>query len=356
MTVHQTSTIFNGACCEEAVTMSAAEADAHVAENAATYLGFGTLDARPGEVYLARRGAALFPDSPGCTAHLLDDAEPEEVDGQPRLGSVHTSYERPGQAAFLPEVRLFRTEDRRQVTSASEVVEGGLGSCWLLGAVASVAEHPGAIPRLVTEKRDGGYEVELFDPDAKRWRTHALDDALPACGSADGLTPAYARPGAGEVATLWPCLLEKAFAVAFERGYAGLNGGHAHVALQMLTGSRRETLECEQFAPEDLHAEVSDLLRSGHAVVASTPFYDESTVADLVFEDGLAQIHVYSVLATRSRTGGALELQVRNPWGRRLLLQPGDELRDQPDGTFWLPASVFTERFGSVEAARVEPA
>ncbi len=356
MIVRKDSTIFNGAHCEAGVKMSEEQAAEHLLENARTYLGFGTLTVRPGEVFFARLGACLFEKSPGCTVFMLTDGAAERPDAaQPGLASSQAKYVRPGQASFLPQFQLFCADSGgNPMTAANECIEGGLGSCWLLAAVASVAQHPGAIPGLVTKRRDGKYDVELYV--ANRWSTFTVDDALPACGHDGQLTPAYARPGAGEVPPIWPCLLEKAFAVAMGNSYANLNGGYARTALEMLTGARPTDVAPARLTPEELHAKVSGYLRTGHAILAASRMFDQTTYADLVFRDPIAQMHVYSLLGSREGEDGALELQLRNPWGRLGLLQPGAALQDQPDGTFWMPASAIAEYFDTINIAKVESA
>lgn len=67
MIVRRDSTVFNGAHCEAGSRMSEEQASAHLLENSHTYIGYATLDARPGDVFFARLGASLFDNSPGCT-------------------------------------------------------------------------------------------------------------------------------------------------------------------------------------------------------------------------------------------------------------------------------------------------
>lgn len=94
-----------------------------------------------------------------------------------------------------------------------------------------------------------------------------------------------------------------------------------------------------------MYTEVSRYLRANYAITAGSSHLDRTTYADLVFKGQIAQIHAYSILGSRKGKGGVPELELRNPWGRLGLLRPGAPLQDQPDGTFWMPASAFAEHF-----------
>jgi len=353
--VRKDSSVFNGAHCEEGVRMRETQADAHLLKNSHVYIGYVTLKAQPGVVFFARVGACLFENMRGCTAHVLTSKEAKQPDAaQPALASARTVYMRPGQATFLPKFQLFQTGAAdRLITSASECIEGGLGSCWLMAAIASVAEHPGAIPRLF-RKRPAGYDVKLFDTKARRWNTYSINDALPACRSGSNFSPAYAKPGEADAPSVWPCLLEKAFAVAMGNSYLRLNGGYSSIALEMLTGARPTNLYPMKISVEDLHDGVSDYLRTDHAVTASSRFFDRTTVSDLVFKGQIAQLHAYSILGSRKTKDGVSEFQIRNPWGRLGLSKPGAALQNQTDGTFWMPARSIAEHFSTITVAKVK--
>lgn len=229
-TVEQVDTAtYNGAHVEAGMTMSQADADRHLLENAAKYAGHVQLDAYPGQVFFARIGASLFHEGmkvgkcAGCTARILvpDGATAPKVGyaSEPALVSSRTAYEAPGTAAFVPKFTLFATDPKSgaPATAATECVEGGVGSCWLVAALAAVADYPQYIPRLFKARDDGGYDVSLFIMSSETtgdWRTFTIDTSLPACAAGSGFEAAYTKPSADAVPTLWAALLEKAYAAS----------------------------------------------------------------------------------------------------------------------------------------------
>lgn len=91
-------------------------------------------------------------------------------------------------------------------------------NCWVLSAIAAVAEFPSAIRRIfVTPEfnNQGMYELRLFNYLSQGWEKIVVDEHVP-CLPADctdtGYLPIAAQPNGFE---LWPVLLEKAFAKLF---------------------------------------------------------------------------------------------------------------------------------------------
>ena len=115
----------------------------------------------------------------------------------------------------------------------ADVEQGSLGNCWLMSALACMAEHPGVIRRtFVTHEHSyrGKYTVKIFDGVQQRWEHVTVDDRIP-CKKATG-RPAFARPNGDE---LWVMVYEKAFA-KFCGSYQNLKGGHELWAFEALTG------------------------------------------------------------------------------------------------------------------------
>merc|ERR1719204_1838605 len=127
-----------------------------------------------------------------------------------------------------------------------DILQGALGDCWLLAAMATLAEHEGAISSVFqTPEVDprGKYSLRLYDPQAARWKVIVLDDHVPCSRdprAADGVLRGpdgvpqaqYARPHGREI---WAMLLEKAFA-KFCGSYAAIEAGITEWGIVCMTG------------------------------------------------------------------------------------------------------------------------
>ena len=378
--------VFNGAHCEAGLDMDAGQADAHLLANADAYAGYVTLEPYPGKVFFARIGAALFAPptapSPGCTARVLAS---QDVRGgaEPALASARTQYVPPGRADFLPKFRLFSDdgstrESRRARTptqpsalraavtrepvrrpGATDCIECGVGSCWLIGALASLAELESAPLRGLCSARGAQFDVRLCCDGT--WRTFTVDAALPACAGPAGFSAAYAKPSPADCC-IWPCVLEKAYATSginrpTSHGYPSLNGGDPAAALRALTGATVEVVETASLSKAALDAWLeAHVPRRDVAVCAASAIFESRAMSDIVASGGVQQDHCYSIHGVRNGAaeaaegGSALEVELRNPWGRRGLAQPGQPLRDDTDGLFWVPSADIAALFAQLFA------
>ncbi|CAD7938164.1 unnamed protein product [Amoebophrya sp. A25] len=249
--------------------------------------------------------------------------------------------------------------------SATDILQGQIGDCWLMAAMACMAERPGAIDNLfLTKEFDprGMYKVQLFDgtADACRgaWRTFTIDDFIPCDKNAwnDGngrAKPKFAQPNGEE---LWVLLLEKAFAKLCG-SYRNLEGGSTIWALRAMTGDHCRWYEKERSGGtrwkrwdfknlEDPHKHpvckhcMRPIPRDKRG--GTLKGTDETLSVDEMWDtlyrynrrgsvlcasgaqrmDGLVSGHAYSILDARefkesSRTGPCtLRLvKIRNPWG-----------------------------------------
>ena len=60
----------------------------------------------------------------------------------------------------------------------SDIAQGSLGDCWLLSAIAVLAEKSGQIERVFREKTHsiwGRYHIRLYNGKAKKWQTIVID-------------------------------------------------------------------------------------------------------------------------------------------------------------------------------------
>ena len=129
----------------------------------------------------------------------------------------------PGEAVLFDQIR------------PQDVKQGGVGNCWLMAAIASVASHPQSIKKLFNTKHlteDGKYTISLYDAGIQDWTPLVIDEFLP-CKLQNGKpVPLFAKPMGEE---LWAVLLEKAFA-KFCHSWGNLKSGGSWWALQAMTG------------------------------------------------------------------------------------------------------------------------
>ncbi|CAN0271221.1 unnamed protein product, partial [Hapterophycus canaliculatus] len=99
-----------------------------------------------------------------------------------------------------------------QGVKSEDVMQGALGDCWLVAAMATLAgTMPGAIKKLFVNsersyrRESRRYRIRLFDITMNRWRTITVDDQIPTRHG----NPIFAKPNGKE---LWVVLLEKAVA------------------------------------------------------------------------------------------------------------------------------------------------
>lgn len=115
----------------------------------------------------------------------------------------------------------------------NDICQGQLGDCWLLSALASLAEHPSiiidAFDTQIFNPR-GKYRVRLYNAVSEKFEHIIIDDYVPVDEASQ--RPIFTDPRGNE---LWVMLLEKAFA-KFEGSYAAIEGGHPLYAMHCFTG------------------------------------------------------------------------------------------------------------------------
>lgn len=113
----------------------------------------------------------------------------------------------------------------------SDIAQGQLGDCWLLSAIATLAEKKGQIEQVFRERSFsywGKYHMRLYNAKADKWETVVIDDYVPCKNK----KPMFTKPKGNE---MWVLLLEKAFA-KYVGDYADLEGGMTLWAMEAMTG------------------------------------------------------------------------------------------------------------------------
>lgn len=114
---------------------------------------------------------------------------------------------------------------------ANNIIQGGVGDCYLMSAIAGIVEHyPELIYRLfVLDKNPISiYGVRLFVDGA--WETIITDARFPVNFHGRFI---YAKPHKHEI---WVLILEKAWAKLY-RSYENINAGFSDEGLTAITGA-----------------------------------------------------------------------------------------------------------------------
>lgn len=239
--------------------------------------------------------------------------------------------------------------------SHNDILQGGLGDCYFLAALAAMTEFPGLINqnfKLGGKRSQNGYYEILFFID-EEWQIVIVDDFIPVL---EGQSyPTFCRSNRN---VIWMMLLEKAWA-KINGGFSNIIAGKACWPLHITTGFPCNMHFFQNFSNENLWNLIS--------------YYDQRndimTCASKKDGNGIVNSHMYTLrFAGEVRDSQDIAHKLvclRNPWGchewkgdwsdnsekwtpelRKLL---GVEGKD--DGVFYMKFDDFLEYFDGVDVA-----
>ena len=253
---------------------------------------------------------------------------------------------------LYPDIELCCFAGSGPKISAEDIRQDGLGDCWLLSALASIAERD---PTVIKDCIVGtwpecdvsviqilGYNIQVDHTIPVIFRGNTAVRTLSPSISADG--------------EYWPIIIEKAFVKFFASVYCPLE-------IKNFNNMRRISKNCSLARPSylDIHGgfprwvfscmyacPVQPLVTANQQKSWVEILANPESVAcactssehnDSVHEDGFVYGHAYSVLGVdvdRSL------IRVRNPWGKyeNTLYDDGID-----DGAFWVDELEFRSRF-----------
>mmetsp|Transcript_3726 Transcript_3726/g.9609 ORF Transcript_3726/g.9609 Transcript_3726/m.9609 type:complete len:626 (-) Transcript_3726:135-2012(-) len=292
------------------------------------------------------------------------------------------------EARWIPGRRLREGKwDLFDGIKPTDLLQGSIGNCWLVAAMAVLAEYPQEVRAMFTRnghrKRgvpgDGMYVIRLYDHATSRFVDLTVDEYIPYLPEEGHCC--FAQPN-GNI--LWVLILEKAMAKLFG-SYSKLLYGNCAIAFRAFTGQentrmweRNGTVWTESILVKGgMHfsqAQGTPETRAGDRFFETIRDYDARNylqAASLKGDgqekarpDGLVEGHAYSLLAVADIDNLWL-VKMRNPWGNDqewkgawcdndAMWQKHPEVKRAlrptfgPDGVFWMAWEDFANNFDCV--------
>lgn len=267
----------------------------------------------------------------------------------------------------------IKTGTIQQELTDARITLGGLvqtteGNCFVLAPLDAVSgQAPGLIDQNVTIGTDNTAVVRLFNKKGEEV-TVAVNISKPML-EGFGAAP-FATPET-EAAALKAALVQKAIVAAMPQlmqstddksasGYGSIVNGWPVNPLQFLTGNQPMEVQVNALSPAEIFKLVSTRLENNEAIVASSLAQPGGNYV----AEGIAQNHVYSVLAAGVDENGQQWVQLRNPWGRgekgTMPLDEKDTTQTTPadgldDGMMRVPVKDFAKVFNIINSVSTEP-
>ncbi|XP_006462259.1 hypothetical protein AGABI2DRAFT_71002 [Agaricus bisporus var. bisporus H97] len=222
---------------------------------------------------------------------------------------------------------------------SNDIVQGALGDCWFLSALATVSNVPELVKTFCVDRdeevgvygfiffRDNGWETVVIDDllftRVPKWEEltraeqelyHFDKNRYNSSARQGGKTLYFAS--SGSLGETWVPLMEKAYA-KLHGNYSHLNGGFTGEAIEDLTGGvssflqTKDILDTNKFWSEEL-------LRANQDRLFACSFHDLDNARNGrndIKVQGLIGGHAYSVLRAKQCKGKRF-LVIRNPWGK----------------------------------------
>lgn len=218
---------------------------------------------------------------------------------------------------ILPDAKLF-TGDAKP----TDIVQGGMGTCFLLGAMGSFAADAKKIKHMFVK---ADFEVGVFGVrfcvDGE-WTYVIIDDVMPVAGSEDeGYRLIYAT--GKDPNEVWVPLLEKAYC-KLHTCYEMCDGGHQNEAVHHFGGGIGGTFSTKKFQddPAKYFKKLQTARKKGWLLTTAFQLQEGAKAeggsgkcGEAMLPCGLVGGHAYSMLKVAEAEGNQL-LCIRNPWGQ----------------------------------------
>uniref|UniRef100_A0A1I8HCJ4 Calpain catalytic domain-containing protein n=1 Tax=Macrostomum lignano TaxID=282301 RepID=A0A1I8HCJ4_9PLAT len=310
----------------------------------------------------------------------------------PSAGCGHTTLpSSTGKEALFADDGYSRFDLNQSLGSPAAVrieltPQGELGDCWVVAALASLADHEEALQRVVPPGQTmdprqgycGVFRFRFFR--FGRWVEVLVDDRLPTRqGELVYIHSASQRE-------FWSALVEKAYAKLFGC-YESLSGGLIGDALDDFTGGMSESFNLNRVKPESLRGVPRYLFQAfdRNSLVGAGILDNKGpgtvTLTGRILPNGLVAGHAYTINDIRqlrltdqsNRNILTTLVRVRNPWGDKVewngpwsdrspeWSQLGSGARQalglvaRDDGEFWMRWEDFVANFDTLDMCHAPP-
>ena len=247
---------------------------------------------------------------------------------------------------------------------AGDITQGLLGDCFLLSALAALAEQPKRIKDMFLSKsvtQSGAYAVRLYvngEP-----QDVVVDDSFPYDETPEVDTYAFSRQSVDR--EIWVQVLEKAYAKVYG-SYEAIEGGKPYQAFNTLTGFPSDCIVHKGIDEDSLWERIREAAARDLPMVTSVNSVVLNQAADIK-ASGLADHHAYTLLTARTiidpHDGSVVRLvKLRNPYGTRAKREWHGEwnsltawwmkqlrgqiaMDDKLDGLFWMAFNQYVQFF-----------
>lgn len=265
----------------------------------------------------------------GLSIDMISWLRPKDFCKDPRKCAFVTEEDSDDESSKKNSSRK-KTVKKAGGASSLDVMQGNLGDCWFISAMALVAIRDDLFQSITCNGAFKAYEAKglyVFKMH-KNCRAHyvIVDDRVPCLEKARGdYMPAFAR--CRNPNEFWVSLIEKAYAKLNVR-YINLTSGFIDEALQDLTGFAPEMT---RFTPsiniDDLWDDLKMYVYTGSLIGGSLNFlgrrdYPEDEKRELQREAkkcGIQYGHAYGILDVRELESEGTHyrlLRIKNPWGK----------------------------------------
>ena len=230
--------------------------------------------------------------------------------------------------------------------TSSDIHQGGLGDCWLMSGMASVAnKSQDLIRQNVVDFDDGTYGVRLGD------NFYRVDNELGVANAANGAVSSnLTNAGLGAQNSMWAAVVEKAFA-SYRSGantYASVASG---ASTEVFTAFRMKNVSSKTISTySSAAAMASDMLAKWNAGYALG-------IGSIAFKSG--GTHAFSVQGFNLDSHGTVtSIILRNPWGTDGLsnfnaFSSADGGSSTTDGLFTVTISQLFNSGGSLRMGQL---
>jgi hypothetical protein len=207
--------------------------------------------------------------------------------------------------------------DGGRSVNKNDVIQGGASDCSIMASIKALAlDNPSAIKNMITSKKDGTYDVKLYQ-NGKPVIVNVSAKDLPLM-QADGKSGGALLSGdtVNNKQEIWPNVIEKAV-FKLQGGRTDSYGKPMAEYLEMVTGAKVNSQVPSGLTTQQIGNSIKGALDVGNPVVAATPtgFGSKGTFGTSV--GTVYSNHAYTVTSVDLKKG---TLTLHNPWGKQDLV------------------------------------